>query len=52
MTKQMPKPKKTMKNLDDLRKEIPEGGLLNPGLRKGFGEKFDVSGLKKKLFGK
>lgn len=26
-------------NLGDMRKTIPAGGLLNPGLRKGYGSK-------------
>lgn len=25
--------------LGDMRKKVPKGGLLNPGLRKGFGDK-------------
>jgi len=28
---------KSMPNLDDFRKTVPKGGLLNPGLRKGAG---------------
>jgi hypothetical protein len=39
-----------MKNLDDIRSEIPDGGLLNPKLRQM--DKFDTGKLHKKLFGK
>ena len=48
--KQLPKPRAIMKNLDDFRRDIPEGGLLDPKLREG--EKFDVAKLKKQLFGR
>jgi len=30
-------------NLGDMRKTIPAGGLLNPGLRKGYGSKSTLS---------
>ena len=48
--KQMPKPKAVMNNLDDLRREIPERGLLDPKLREGFGENFNVVKMHKKMF--
>ncbi len=47
----MPCPKKVMKNLDDLHAQIPPGGLLDPKLRKGFGENFNVEKIRKSLFG-
>ncbi len=40
-----------MPTLGDLRKTIPAGGLTNPGLRKGFGQEFDVKKLHKRLLG-
>lgn len=52
MSNKMPKPKKVMNNLDDLRSEIPKEGLLSPKLRAGFGEKFDVEKIHKQMFGK
>jgi hypothetical protein len=50
LPKNMPRPKALSKNLDDIRREVPEGGLLNPKLRQM--EKFDTGNLHKKLFGK
>jgi hypothetical protein len=48
--KLLPKPKAWKKGLDDIRAEIPQGGLSNPRLRKM--DKFDTQKLHKKLFGK